>query len=100
MNFNFLKGILFQDGQEWQEQRRFALRHLKDFGFGKRSMESLIMDEVTELVSGFRRDAGQPISTQTRFNIAVLNSLWAIVTGQRFSHDDPVVTQIIKNVHK
>lgn len=63
-------------------------------------MESLIMDEVLELINGFKRDAGTPISTQTRFNIAVLNSLWAIVAGQRYSHEDPILQDIVKNIHR
>ncbi|CAL8110137.1 unnamed protein product [Orchesella dallaii] len=95
-----VRGILFQDGEEWQEQRRFALRHLRDFGFGKRSMENLVMDEVTELIKGFRRDSKKPISTQTRFNVAVLNSLWSIVAGERYSHDDPILQEIIKSIHR
>lgn len=82
------------------EQRRFALRHLKDFGFGKRSMENLVLDEVAELIQGFKRDVGKPISTQTRFNVAVLNSLWSIVAGERYSHDDPILEEIVKSIHR
>ncbi|CAG7713296.1 unnamed protein product, partial [Allacma fusca] len=28
-------GVVSSSGQEWVEQRRFTLRHLRDFGFGK-----------------------------------------------------------------
>ena len=28
-------GIIGSSGKNWQEQRRFALQHLKDFGLGK-----------------------------------------------------------------
>ncbi|CAG7725411.1 unnamed protein product, partial [Allacma fusca] len=38
-------GIIVSEGQEWVEQRRFTLRHLRDFGFGKNLMENLIMEE-------------------------------------------------------
>ena len=71
-------------GDEWNEQRRFALRHLRDFGFGKKSLEPLVVEEAMELISGFRRDLGKPIKTSTRFNVAVLNALWQIVSGERF----------------
>ncbi|XP_035706095.1 farnesoate epoxidase isoform X2 [Folsomia candida] len=94
-----VRGILFQDGLEWIEQRRFALRHLRDFGFGKKSMEHLVLDEISELVENLKKDAGRPISTQNRFNIAVLNSLWRIVSGQRFSHDDKQLGNIMESIN-
>ena len=42
-------GVLRSGGNYWKEQRRFMLRNLKDFGFGKSSMESLIQDEMVKL---------------------------------------------------
>lgn len=41
-----LTGIVQSEGELWEVHRRFLLRQLRDFGFGKSSMESLIMDEV------------------------------------------------------
>lgn len=29
-------GIFFNEGDVWHEQRRFTLRYLRDFGFGRR----------------------------------------------------------------
>lgn len=43
------RGLLQSSGQEWQEQRRFTMTKLKDIGFGKSSMEDLIMEEVDKL---------------------------------------------------
>jgi hypothetical protein len=40
------RGLLFSVGREWTEQRRFALRRLRDFGLGKSSMEELIHEEI------------------------------------------------------
>ncbi len=37
-----IPGLMFSNGQEWVEQRRFATRSLKDFGFGTMSMEEVI----------------------------------------------------------
>ncbi|VEN64072.1 unnamed protein product [Callosobruchus maculatus] len=45
------KGILLVDEEFWMEQRRFLLRHLREFGFGTRNMSTLIEEETQELVS-------------------------------------------------
>lgn len=89
------KGILLGDGPEWHEQRRFVLRHLRDFGFGKQPMEELIQHEVTELVSRFRNVLNRPVELSQSFNVAVLNSLWAMVAGKRMAHDDPKILQLV-----
>ncbi|XP_047118334.1 probable cytochrome P450 304a1 [Schistocerca piceifrons] len=54
-------GINFRVGPELMEQRRFTLRYLRDFGFGRRSnhLESEIeaeMAELVELIRGERQD--------------------------------------------
>jgi hypothetical protein len=43
-------GLIFTEGPYWLQLRRFTLRHLRDFGYGKTSMESLIMQEVDDLI--------------------------------------------------
>lgn len=42
--------MFFSDGPFWVEQRRFTLRHLRDFGFGKSSMEEFIMEEIEDTI--------------------------------------------------
>jgi hypothetical protein len=41
---------MFSNGTEWQEQRRFLLRELRDFGFGKMKMEPLIHEELKKSI--------------------------------------------------
>lgn len=45
-------GIFFTDGALWHEQRRFALRNLRDFGFGRRhdELELELNDETLHLI--------------------------------------------------
>jgi len=52
--YKFISGILLTDEDFWREQRRFIVRHLRDFGLGKTShMESIIMKEVEALTDFF-----------------------------------------------
>lgn len=45
-------GIFFTEGPFWLEQRRFTLRHMRDFGFGRRQdkFESHMLEEVSLLI--------------------------------------------------
>ncbi|KAK0176822.1 hypothetical protein PV328_000926 [Microctonus aethiopoides] len=41
-------GVLVTDGALWLEHRRFILRHLRDFGFGKNNMAAMIEEEAIQ----------------------------------------------------
>lgn len=45
-------GIFFTEGAAWHEQRRFMLRYLRDFGFGRRfdELETEINDEISNFI--------------------------------------------------
>ncbi|KPJ18968.1 putative cytochrome P450 304a1 [Papilio machaon] len=45
-------GIFFTDGYFWHVQRRFTLRYMRDYGFGRRdeSLESTVAHEVKEMI--------------------------------------------------
>lgn len=83
----------------WETHRRFAIRHLRDFGFGKNTMESLIMDEVHELVERIKSKNGTPVGQiKDMFTLAVLNSLWTLINGNRHRQDDSSIKAIAKNM--
>ena len=72
-------------GEEGKEQRRFALRHLRDFGFGKSSMEEMIRDECLCLAERLRSMDGLEVDTKQLFNLSVMNILWRMISGSRYS---------------
>ena len=43
------RGVILSTGQEWEEQRKFTIRHLRSLGFARTSMESAILLEVQSL---------------------------------------------------
>ena len=49
-------GIINTGGRVWQEQRRFALQRLKDFGFGRRGLDGVIQEEANEAVESLLND--------------------------------------------
>lgn len=55
-------GIFFTDGQKWFEQRRFTLRYLRDFGFGRRfdSLEQEIHVQLGQYIDMIKNGAKYP----------------------------------------
>ncbi|XP_037798083.1 methyl farnesoate epoxidase-like [Penaeus monodon] len=89
-------GILGSSGELWQEQRRFVLRHLRDLGFGKTSLEPLMILEVKELMDHIALQREKPIVMQRFFNRSILNVIWAMVMGKRYSYDDARLATLLK----
>jgi hypothetical protein len=42
-------GLIFGTGEEWKEQRKFAISAFKTLGFGTTRMEKAVLDEVIAL---------------------------------------------------
>ncbi|KAH8318745.1 hypothetical protein KR074_005251 [Drosophila pseudoananassae] len=57
-----IRGIFFQDGPLWKEQRRFILRYLRDFGFGRRfqQLELVIHEQLTDMLDLIRNGPKYP----------------------------------------
>lgn len=91
----FPSGIVNTEGEHWEELRRFSLRQLRDFGFGKTSMEDLVMAEVNELIEIWKESEGKPVSSvKDQLLFAVVNALWTITTGKRHSQKDTVLFEM------
>ncbi|KAJ8867266.1 hypothetical protein PR048_031065 [Dryococelus australis] len=96
-------GVVFTDGALWQQQRKFSLKHLRNLGLGKSTMESQIRSEAVELVASLRRKSeggSVPIFMHDAFDICVLNSLWAMLAGERFSLEDSRLAELLDIVHE
>lgn len=86
-NGPYEQGIIHTSGAHWAVQRRFALKTLKDFGFGKKSLESVINNEIDEVIQCFRSHKGEDFLLQHDFNIPIINILWQLIAGYRFTKE-------------
>ncbi|XP_058800845.1 methyl farnesoate epoxidase-like [Phymastichus coffea] len=81
------RGIVLNDGQDWCEQRRFLLKILKDFGFGKQSMEELTLEDAAALCDIIHEKMlDRPIDIHEFCQVtavAVISSLWSLIAGKR-----------------
>ena len=97
-----IAGLTFTDGDAWQEQSRFALRHLKDLGFGRTSSENLIQEEIHDLIEDIKiqaKTSGQVADFRGLFNLSLMNVLYSFIGGDRFKHDDEKFKKLIAAVN-
>jgi hypothetical protein len=96
-----LKGIFFTDGPFWSHQRRFTLRNLRDFGFGRRfqEFEDEVIDEMKSFVNLIRQGpkyehekkyfrAGGEICLPKALCGPLGNCFLQVCAGERLSRED------------
>ncbi|XP_062573474.1 cytochrome P450 2B4-like [Saccostrea cucullata] len=81
-------GVFWASGSRWKETRAFALTTLRKFGFGKRSMESQIMEEVDCLMEKLEENENEAFDIQSVLNASVANVICSLLFGKRFEYED------------
>ena len=89
-------GIVMTDGKRWASQRNFAVKHLRNFGFGKKGLEVVIEREASNLVQHILESSGQEVEMKLfTFAVPVLNVLWDMVAGHAFKREDEELQRIL-----
>lgn len=96
-------GIGAESGLFWQEQRRFALKHLRGLGFGKQSLDTAVQGEAKDIVNTLIRKANMDLDKNVLiddgfFNFAVVNVLWQIIATDKLDPYDVEKQQIVQKI--
>jgi len=97
-----IPGVLFSSNQTWVEQRRFCLSNLRDFGFGKQTMEEFIseeLDKCTEFLDDKSMNGKKALFPKEVLGISVINSLWRMLNGTTFDQNDEKLLGIVHKLH-
>ncbi|XP_030012452.1 cytochrome P450 2J2-like [Sphaeramia orbicularis] len=89
-------GVVFSNGNTWKQQRRFALSTLKYFGFGKKSLEPVILEEFTYVAKEISAYKGKPFNPHLIVNNTVANIICLLVFGHRFEYGDEQFKKLMK----
>ncbi|TKR59691.1 hypothetical protein L596_029327 [Steinernema carpocapsae] len=85
-------GLLFSEGQCWQEQRRFCLHVLKNFGLGRNLMQERILDEIRfsfeRIDKTIEMNRSAVIDPADVFDPLVGSVINKIASGQRFDESN------------
>ncbi|XP_055643130.1 probable cytochrome P450 303a1 [Toxorhynchites rutilus septentrionalis] len=87
------RGVLLTDEEFWQEQRRFIVRHLKEFGFARKGMAAIIENEAVCLREEFHNlvnhgNGTAIVQMQSVFSVYILNTLWLMMAGIRYNKNN------------
>jgi len=94
-------GVVRSQGESWEQLRRFTLRQLRDFGFGKSSMESMIMDEVNVILRWMKSQGKNSVGDiKDKMSLAVVSSLWTIMSNEKLDHNDPILKEVVNTMTK
>ncbi|KAI7803492.1 cytochrome P450 2K6-like isoform X1 [Triplophysa rosa] len=99
-DFNEGLGIVFSNGDNWREMRRFALSNLRDFGMGKRRIEEKIIEESQYLKEEFGTFEGKAFDTTHPVSLAVSNIISSIVYGDRYDYNNPLLHEMVKRAYE
>eukprot|EP00058_Branchiostoma_floridae_P017188 XP_002602676.1 hypothetical protein BRAFLDRAFT_57967 [Branchiostoma floridae] len=82
-------------GTPWKEHRKFTLMSLREFGFGKRSLEGKILEESVALQAEILKMRNKPFDISRMIQNAVVNVICSIVFGCRFEYNDDKFTRLM-----
>uniref|UniRef100_A0AC35EXM7 Cytochrome P450 n=1 Tax=Panagrolaimus sp. PS1159 TaxID=55785 RepID=A0AC35EXM7_9BILA len=84
-------GLIFSDNSFWREQKRFALKVLRDFGFGKPILEQTIIDQAQAVCDRLKAMNEEPVDLTKLLTIAVGNVIFQLSFNKTEDFDDDLV---------
>ncbi len=96
-------GLIFGNGEKWRHLRRFSLRSLRDLGMGKQLLTGdFIRQEAEKFIDRIievQRDK-KAIDLSGTANVAVVNTLWRMITAEVLEQSDPKIISITNAFNK
>ncbi len=82
-----LPGVLNNEGPDWKILRRTTISSLRDFGLGKATIESAILDEADVLAKLLDKQVDSPVDMAPLFGFSTLNIICHIAFRTRYESE-------------
>lgn len=76
-------------GSVWREQRRFSLKTLRNLGFGRKTFDEKISEEIDYLSSVIDSFKSEAVRVREFLGPSVSNVISQLVIGERYAFKDP-----------
>lgn len=93
--FFVCEGITAIEGPVWHKHRSFLIKHFKTLGFGDKTMEYKILEELREILNDISAN-GKAAKIEKIVAPAILNVLWTITFGSRRERTDRHLDKLLK----
>ncbi|CAG9835981.1 unnamed protein product [Diabrotica balteata] len=90
------KGVVGTDGDLWKIQRHFVVTHLKSLGFGFKSMDTMVREELADIMTILKQHKNEELKIVPIISVSVLNVLWKSLTGLRLERNDPSLINLLE----
>jgi hypothetical protein len=92
--------VAVSSGALWKEHRTFTLNALREFGFGKRSLESRVIEEIEVFVQEIQSKNESPFNVHNLLNVCISNITCSINFGQRYDHNDKNFQSLLNKMNQ
>ncbi|XP_052028277.1 cytochrome P450 2C70-like isoform X1 [Apodemus sylvaticus] len=93
-------GLIFSNGEIWEQTRRFSLMILRSLGMGKKTIEDRIQEEALCLVEALRKTNWSPCDPNFLLACVPCNVISAVIFQHRFDYNDETFIGFMKNFQR
>lgn len=76
------------------------MKTLKDFGFGKQSLETTVNNEIDMIADTFLAHEDEDYLLSQDFSVPIINILWQLIAGYRFTKENDHGLRVVENVNE